>query len=189
MISPGTSEHQDAALGSPARCRNCGAVLSGRFCANCGQAADIHVPSTLELIHAALEGITHSGSRLWRTLYLLWFKPGKLTQEFVAGRRVAYLPPFRLYLVLSVIFFLAASVSHPRGNFVQFDDTATKGGTPESQCANVHITLLGRDWDQRVAHACTEIARDNGANLLHVGVGTMPKAMFIFLPLVAFLHM
>ena len=44
------------------------------------------MPSTRELLHKALEGITHSDSRLWRTLSLLWFKPGKLTQEFVAGR-------------------------------------------------------------------------------------------------------
>jgi hypothetical protein len=122
MSSPGASVHQDAPPGTPATCRNCGAALSGCFCANCGQAADIHVPSTSELIHEALEGITHSDSRLWRTLWLLWFKPGKLTQEFVAGRRAAYLPPFRLYLVLSIIFFLVASFSHPRTNVAELKD-------------------------------------------------------------------
>jgi hypothetical protein len=99
--------------------------LTGRYCANCSQAADVHVPSTRELLHEALEGITHSDSRLWRTLYLLWFKPGRLTQEFVAGRRASYLPPFRLYLVLSILFFLAASFSNTQVKFVQFD-TATK---------------------------------------------------------------
>src|SRR6202790_3463336 len=104
------------------RCLNCGAALTGRYCANCSQAADVHVPSTSELIHEALEGITHSDSRLWRTLCLLWFKPGKLTQEFVAGRRAAYLPPFRLYLVLSILFFLVASMSNTHANFVRFDD-------------------------------------------------------------------
>ena len=51
------------------------------------------------------------------------------------------------------------------------------------------VTLFGRDWAPRIKHACNEIARDNGANLFHVAVGTAPKAMFIFLPLVAFLHM
>src|ERR1700734_3518599 len=124
-----TSETPPGELAAPLpaarRCLNCGAVLTGRYCANCGQAADVHVPSPGELIHEALEGITHSDSRLWRTLYLLWFKPGKLTQEFVAGRRAACLPPFRLYLVLSILFFLAASVSstHTHTKFVRFDDT------------------------------------------------------------------
>jgi hypothetical protein len=89
----------EAAPAPPARCKNCNAVLLGRFCVNCSQAADVHMPSTVELLHEMLEGLTHSDSRLWRTLKLLWFKPGMLTREFVAGRRVAYLPPFRLYLI------------------------------------------------------------------------------------------
>jgi hypothetical protein len=172
------------------RCLNCGAVLTGRYCANCSQAADVHVPSTGELLHEALEGITHSDSRLWRTLFFLWFRPGKLTQEFVAGRRAAYLPPFRLYLVLSIIFFLIASVSNTHTNFVRLDDGASAG----ADCGRVsatpfQVTLFGRDWAPRIKRACGEIARDNGANLLHVALATAPKAMFIFLPLIAFLHM
>jgi Protein of unknown function (DUF3667) len=182
------------------RCLNCGAVLTGRYCANCSQAADVHVPSTGELLHEALEGITHSDSRLWRTLHFLWFKPGRLTQEFVAGRRASYLPPFRLYLVLSILFFLAASFSNTQVKVVQFDtatkvvqfDTATVTSQPECDKVNhtaFAVTLFGRDWAPRIKHACNEIARDNGANLFHVAVGTAPKAMFLFLPLVAFLHM
>jgi hypothetical protein len=184
-------------LSAARRCLNCGAVSTGRYCANCGQAADVHVPSTGELIHEALEGITHSDSRLWRTLYLLCFKPGKLTQEFVAGRRAAYLPPFRLYLVLSILFFLAASVSntHARTKFVRFDNGgAVVTDTSPAECAKMSATpfsvrLFGTDWAPRIKHACGEIARDNGANLVHVALGIAPKAMFIFLPLIALLHM
>ncbi len=181
-------------------CLNCSAELTGRYCANCSQAADVHVPSTRELLHEALEGITHSDSRLWRTLYLLWFEPGRLTQEFVAGRRASYLPPFRLYLVLSILFFLAASFSTTHVKLVQFDtatkvvqfDTATVTSQPECDILNstaFAVTLFGRDWAPKIKHACNEIARDNGVNLFHVAVGTAPKAMFILLPLVAFLHM
>jgi hypothetical protein len=171
-------------------CLNCGAPLTGRYCANCSQAADVHVPSTRELLHEALEGITHSDSRLWRTLKLLWFEPGKLTVEFVAGRRASYLPPFRLYLVLSVIFFLVASVSNTRVEYVRFDGKSIDSGTGQSQseCANRHFMLFGRDWGPRFEHACSEVARDSGASLFHIAVGTAPKAMFLFLPLVAFLH-
>jgi hypothetical protein len=176
------------------RCLNCGAALTGSYCAHCGQAADVHVLTTRELIHEALEGFTHSDSRLWRTLYLLWFKPGKLTQEFVAGRRAAYLPPFRLYLVLSVIFFLIASVSHPHAQFVSFDDAGAEPQAAPPDCTKLNATqfevvLFGRDWTPRIRHACSEIARDNGANLLQTALAVAPKAMFIFLPLIAFLHM
>ena len=177
-----------------ARCLNCGAELTGRYCANCSQAADVHVPSTGELLHDALEGITHSDSRLWRTLYLLWFKPGKLTQEFVAGRRTAYLPPFRLYLVLSILFFLVASMSPTQVKFVSLDSKTHEAAAVPPDCAKVNATqfsapLFGRDWAPRIKHACNEIARDSGSSLVHVAIATMPKAMFIFLPLVAFLHM
>jgi len=178
-----------SAAGNPKRCLNCGALLTGRYCAECSQAADVHMPSTRELLHEALEGITHSDSRLWQTLYLLWFKPGKLTQEFAAGRRAAYLPPFRLYLVLSVIFFLVASVSPMQAKFVQLDDPQAKAGALPRDCAKPNVVLFGRDWSSRLEHVCGEIARDNGANLLHLGLATMPKAMFVFLPLIALLHM
>jgi hypothetical protein len=190
MSSPGASEHQDAPLGTPAPCRNCGAALSGRFCANCGQAADIHVPSTRELIHEALEGITHSDSRLWRTLSLLWFKPGKLTQEFVAGRRAKYLPPFRLYLVLSVIFFLVASFSHTRVKMAEMRNGKIHVVTSQAGCSEIQFELFGSPaWGQRLRHGCEAAVRDGGAGVLHVAVGAMPKAMFIFLPLIALLHM
>src|SRR5271165_7391704 len=152
-MTPEAPERQAPALSAVKRCLNCGAELTGRYCANCSQAADVHVPSTRELIHEALEGMTHSDSRLWRTLHLLWFKPGKLTQEFVAGRRAAYLPPFRLYLVLSILFFLVASMSNTHANFVRFDnETSEAAGVAAPQdCAKVNATqfsaqLFGRDW-------------------------------------------
>src|ERR1700721_2490903 len=100
------SPKQTAQPGPPARRPNWGAALTGRYCPNCGQTADVHVPSTRELFHEAIEGITHSDSRLWNSLKLLWFKPGKLTQEFVAGRPPPHLPPFPLALVLHSLFFL-----------------------------------------------------------------------------------
>jgi hypothetical protein len=185
----------DTTLVPPARCKNCNAVLLGRFCVNCSQAADVHMPSTVELVHEMLEGLTHSDSRLWRTLKLLWFKPGMLTQEFVAGRRAAYLPPFRLYLILSIVLFLIASFMHPSAPLVKFDDPAAPAaaskGSVITSCQDVHFIMFTHDprWDQRFEHACQEAVRDNGKALWPVVVHTAPKAMFIFLPLIAFLHM
>jgi uncharacterized protein DUF3667 len=185
----------EPAIPSPAHCKNCDAVLLGRFCANCSQAADVHVPSTMELVHDLLEGLTHSDSRLWRTLKFLWFKPGRLTQEFVTGRRAAYLPPFRLYLILSIVFFLIASMTHIRGEVIHFDEALKPAGAPSAPrvtgCQDLKFDIFNQQPQlaQRVQHACQEMMRDNGENLLHIAIGTMSKAMFIFLPLIAFLHM
>jgi uncharacterized membrane protein len=187
-----------SAIEPPARCKNCDALLLGRFCVNCSQAANVHVPTTMELVHELLEGITHSDSRLWRTLTTLWFKPGKLTEEFVAGRRISYLPPFRLYLILSIIFFLMLSFVHTSGELIKFDEAlkpagsaknaATSAEMPISSCQD--LTVSDRpSWTPRLRHICEAVRKDSAENLLHVAIGTMSKAMFIFLPLVAFLHM
>jgi len=86
--------------------RNCGVPLSGEYCAACGQRHEPHVHTLTHFAAEAFESITHADSRVWRTLLYLLTRPGLLTREFLAGRRVSYLPPFRLYLVISVVFFL-----------------------------------------------------------------------------------
>jgi Protein of unknown function (DUF3667) len=184
---------------APVRCKNCEAVLLGRYCVNCSQAADVHVPTTRELAHELLEGLTHSDSRLWRTVMTLWFKPGKLSEEFVAGRRVKYLPPFRLYLIVSIAFFLVASFMHSGFQVMNFDDALKPGGSPANvvPLGNKLITnCLDMEasghpsWTLRLQHICDALNKDKGGdNLMHVAIGTMSKAMFVFLPLVALLHM
>jgi Protein of unknown function (DUF3667) len=177
-------------------CKNCEAVLVGRYCMNCGQAADVHMPSTGELIHEALEGLTHSDSRLWRTLLWLWFKPGRLTNEFFVGRRMRYLPPFRLYLIISLAFFLMLSFSHSRVEIVSLgNSTVQASDSKDLNCDNM-VQFFGSvrnprnpAWDQRLNRACLEIRRDNGQNLQKAMFATLPKAMFVFLPLLAFLNM
>jgi Protein of unknown function (DUF3667) len=202
-VAPRAVAVAEASAVAPARCKNCDAALLGRFCVNCSQAADVHVPTTTELVHEFLEGITHSDSRLWRTLTTLWFKPGKLTEEFVAGRRVAYLPPFRLYLILSVIFFLLTSFAHMKVEVVKFDEAlkparpgaAAPAAAPAenriSNCSDVNFVTFSAHptWNPRIKRACEALVRDNGESWLHLVLGALPKAMFIFLPLIAFLNM
>lgn len=93
-----------------ARCLNCGAALAGRYCSACGQRDDRHVHSLGHFLAEAFEGLTHADSRVWKTLWPLLVRPGFLTREFFAGRRQRYLPPFRLYIVVSLLFFLVLAV-------------------------------------------------------------------------------
>jgi Protein of unknown function (DUF3667) len=171
-----------------AHCKNCGASLMGRFCVDCGQPAEVHVPTTGELIHEAMEGLAHADSRLWRTLITLWFKPGKLTTEFIAGRRMAYVPPFRLYLILSIIFFLLASIHGPNKDFVVINSTDSPKDK-HVQCEELRGNVPIEKLAARIGHACDAVLADNGASLMNVAVATAPKAMFVFLPVIAFLHM
>ncbi|NQT61394.1 MAG: DUF3667 domain-containing protein [Candidatus Marinimicrobia bacterium] len=58
-----------------------------------------------------MEELLDVDSRVLRTLRLLFTKPGFLTTEYVKGRRVRYLPPVRIYLVASVLFFLSLTLN------------------------------------------------------------------------------
>jgi Protein of unknown function (DUF3667) len=93
------------AASSHGACGNCGAALTGPYCANCGQHAHESARSISALFHDAWHIATHVDSRFWQTLFILLCKPGKLTKEYFAEHRARYLPPVRVYLVLSVLFF------------------------------------------------------------------------------------
>lgn len=92
-------------------CPNCESPLGGRYCAQCGQKIDSSRPTFGHFFSETIESLTHADSRLWKTLWLLLSKPGFLTKEFFEGRRSRYLPPIRLYIVLSVAFFLILALS------------------------------------------------------------------------------
>jgi len=87
-------------------CENCHLPLSGPFCANCGQEADSKLKYFWVVIMHLLDDIFSFDSRASRTLFPLLTRPAFLTNEYFAGRRVHYVPPLRLYLFISIVFFL-----------------------------------------------------------------------------------
>lgn len=87
-------------------CENCHVPLRGPFCANCGQEADSKLKYFWVVIMHLLDDIFSFDSRASRTLFPLLTRPAFLTNEYFAGRRVHYVPPLRLYLFISIIFFL-----------------------------------------------------------------------------------
>jgi len=108
---------------STENCLNCGEVLTGQHCSHCGQPAKVRVLSLWGLTKDVIGDLLDADSRVWRTLWPLAFRPGLLTQEFLRGRRASYTPPFRMYLVLSLVFFVLASFSDPGSEVaLQLDD-------------------------------------------------------------------
>ncbi len=96
-------------------CLNCGAQLTDAFCAHCGQrASDVHL-SVRDLLHELVTEHFGLDTKTGRTLVALVRYPGRLTLEFLAGRRIRYLPPLRLYLSLSVLYFLASALTTNAG--------------------------------------------------------------------------
>ncbi len=112
--------------GEMPECLNCGAHLRGQYCGNCGQRGSSRLISLWELLRDAFGDLLELDSRLWRTLVPLIIRPGKLTHDYLQGRRVRYMPPFRMYLVLSLLFFLVAFFD-PRESLGIFYEPQTAG--------------------------------------------------------------
>jgi hypothetical protein len=90
-------------------CADCGAELVGRFCHQCGQPAHIH-RTLLHLGEELLHGVMHFDGRIWRTLPLLAFRPGRLTREWVHGRRSRYVSPLAMFLFAIFLMFMLLSM-------------------------------------------------------------------------------
>ena len=90
-------------------CVGCGAPVAGEFCAACGERR--RAPGALSLRHLASEAFEHVTSldvRLLRTFATLVRRPGEVTRAYLEGARKRYTPPLQLFLLLNVVFFLAA---------------------------------------------------------------------------------
>lgn len=95
----------------PARCcASCGASLTGPWCAACGERArkpgDV---SLREYLAEGIEALTNLEGRFWGTLRALLFQPGRLTVEYMQGRRVRWMRPLHLFLLLNLVYFLFSS--------------------------------------------------------------------------------
>ncbi len=110
--------------GEMPECLNCGAHMRGQYCGQCGQRARSRLISLWELVREAFGDLFELDSRLWHTAVPLMIKPGLLTFDYLQGRRARYMPPFRMYLVLSLLFFLVAFFN-PRETFGIFYDPQT----------------------------------------------------------------
>ncbi len=91
-------------------CANCGAELLGEYCFNCGQPVKGMIRPLSSMMHDIADTIFNIDSRIFRTLWPLYVKPGYLSNEYFAGRRVRFVTPFRLYFFLSIAAFFAIQV-------------------------------------------------------------------------------
>ena len=94
-----------------AKCPNCSAPVIGPYCAACGQERETHRRSVWRLLHAFIEEIASFDSRILRTISALLLRPGELSVAFREGRTRRYVPALRLYLFVSLIFFVALSAA------------------------------------------------------------------------------
>jgi hypothetical protein len=184
-------------------CRNCGANAPHKFCPECGQETALHPPTAFEFVHEFIAHYIALEGTLWRTLGNLFFKPGKLTQEYLAGRKRRYVPPLRLYLTFSVIALFTISLltelnmpsldkfekifdEHGKSNITIniFGPMQAKWSDGRFTCENMPASVcerLRKRFDVDNKSLAREISQIGPRIMSHIGA-----AMFVLLPLFAF---
>jgi hypothetical protein len=94
----------------PAHCENCHALLQGEFCHQCGQSMHNPVRHAGHALEELFESFWHLDGRLFRTLRDL-VVPGRTALEYLAGHRQRYMPPLRLFVVMSLLAFFVGKLT------------------------------------------------------------------------------
>lgn len=177
-------------------CLNCGTNVQLTFCPECGQREIDSDPTLKEFLHELAEEFLHWDGKLATTFRMLVTRPGALTNEYLAGRRVRYISPLRVYLTCSLLyFFLSSVIPRPileaRGRSVttQVGPVTIGEGDSLATIASLdslaqHGRWVGRVWGRHFLNAMR-----NRSALSQSVTSWVPRAMFIMVPAFAGLVM
>ena len=139
-------------------CQNCGVPLYGEHCHACGQPTKGLVRHFSSIIGDFMDSVFELDSRILRTLGPLLLRPGYLTTEYFAGRRIRYVSPVRLFVFLAVIAFFVAQLSFDFSNGT--DPVPDKPATAEDAArGDARRTASGARMDLGKATTPEDVAR------------------------------
>lgn len=104
-------------------CLNCGQPLlnNENFCSYCGQKNNTKALNFSNFLNNLFSGLFSYDSRFWKTFIPLLTKPGKVSKQYIEGKRARFVNPFQLYLNVSIIFFLIFGITNKIDSNINFD--------------------------------------------------------------------
>jgi len=173
-------------------CKNCNSELVGLYCSECGQ-KNSQLLSIKETLKEFTDNVFSFDTRFFITLKYLITKPGLLTTEYWLGRRTKYLPPLRLYLVMSLMYFFISSIINPgtdislyKSDFqekpFQFElDKSSPKYDPSPEIVAPFVDFFKENFNKGVM-----VAEKKELTEHDLVWSNMPAAMFILMPFMAF---
>lgn len=145
-------------------CANCGTPLRGPYCHQCGQRARDRIAPLGPVLKDLLSETFNFDTRVFRTLAPLLTQPGRLTKEYIAGRRAEYVPPLRLFVFSSFVLFLLLGIV---GNWAINDSPSPRAAPLDTLSAPKGDTTraVGVDLESGSALDMSPAAHDSLAKL------------------------
>ncbi|WP_438480800.1 DUF3667 domain-containing protein [Oleiharenicola lentus] len=210
VIADATAAHvvgESGAHHAPANshCLNCATPLQGSYCHQCGQHDfDFH-RSFWHVFLEALENFLHFDTKLFRNIYTLLFRPGRLSAEFNTGKRAAQMPPFRLYVFTAFVFFVVIfageksaelkpqgkspreELSERRSKIVSTSKREAIAYTPKAASDEAAKTSEEKSEFVRWLEERGQNAYEHQPEFAHAVLHSIPKVMLFCMPLFALL--
>ena len=173
-------------------CKNCNSELVGLYCSECGQ-KNSQLLSIKETLKEFTDNVFSFDTRFFITFKYLITMPGLLTTEYWLGRRTKYLPPLRLYLVMSLMYFFISSIINPgtdislyKSDFqekpFQFElDKSSPKYDPSPEIVAPFVDFFKENFNKGVM-----VAEKKELTEHDLVWSNMPAAMFILMPFMAF---
>lgn len=176
-------------------CPNCGNQRVETYCPECGQRFGRNLSFT-EFFRVVADDQLSIDAKLPRTLHALFLRPGLLTAEYRAGRIARYIPPFRLYLLASVLFFVLLSFFSRRSDWaeraeleIREDIASDTAASDSSWVADVEVNFPWPWLDQKLETNIKSLGQLPPSVAMRRVVDTTleetPKVMFVLLPVFA----
>ncbi len=91
-------------------CPSCHSIVKGKYCGHCGEKQVTEKDFNIwHILSHGFSFFTHLDSKLYRTIKGLLFQPGHLPMEYIRGKRQAYMKPFQVFVLSSILFYLFMS--------------------------------------------------------------------------------
>jgi hypothetical protein len=167
-------------------CGNCGTSFEGNYCPRCGQSVRIFERPLPEIIRDLLGDLFAFDTRFWRSASAMLLRPGTLVAEYVGGRHIRYVPPFRAYVFVSFLFFLLLHAVTDRQldaapeELVQVQQALDSVRTDSVSTAPVQIRTDGSD---EAALARVRAIAADPAGYIDRLLRTISWSLFLLMPL------
>ena len=193
QVLPFTQTPMTSHATTASHCPNCGAAVGANYCAQCGQETRLHVASASEFFHEFIGHYVALEGKLWQTLWLLITRPGKLTAEYIAGRRARYVAPLRVYLSLSLLFFALLKFGPGELIEVKHADSASNehfvvtDRAPDAETVRLSSKLkeFNPRWETRLREIEAMPAGQAATLVKNKFFSYVPYAMFLIMPVFA----